>query len=141
MKTLKEFINEGLFDRFRRSKNIKTAEPVKMHDNTISIMFGLALDKEGEKHVNKIIEIITDITKVTPGESSWGLLDGEVFASCTFDCNNVDNIEKCVDEIIQEIRKIKHSTAEITEKTSRYKRVDVEINQPEYFQLFVLASY
>jgi hypothetical protein len=141
MKTLKNFLNEGLFDRFRRSKNIKTDEPVKMRDNTISIMFGLALDKENEKYVNKIIEIITSITKATPGESGVGLLDGEVFASYTFDCNNVENIEGCIDEIIQEIRKIKYSTAEITEKTSRYKRVDVEISQPKYFQLFVLAHY
>ena len=141
MKTLKEFINEGLFDRFRRSKNIKTAEPVKPRDKSITIMFGLALDKEDEKHVNKIIEIITDITKVTPGESSWGLLDGEVFASCTFDCNNVDNIEKCVDEIIQEIKKFKKTTVEITEKSSRFKRVDVEIEQYDYFQLFLLARY
>ena len=141
MKTLTNYINEGLFDRFRRSKNIKTDNPVKPHDKSITIMFGLALDKEDEKHVNKIIEIITDITKVTPGESGWGLLDGEVFASCTFDCNGVDNVEGCVDEIIQEIKKFKKTTVEITEKSSRFKRVDVEIEQYDYFQLFLLARY
>lgn len=141
MKTIANYINEGLFDRLKKSKNVKPAEPVKPHDKSITIMFGLEQTKNSEKLLNQIIEIITNITKVNPGEDGFGTLDGEVFGSYSFDCNGVDNVEGCVDEIIQEIKKFKKTTVEITEKSSRFKRVDVEIEQYDYFQLFLLARY
>lgn len=122
MKTLKDTINEALFNR---SKNKQ-----KLDLGTKYVIYYHRDDDISADYAKRLYEIVEDATNLTVKDTdSIGIFNGDYFDTYIFNSNESDiaKADKSWDLILKDIKKLKQNV-NIIENTTNYKELEFEIN-------------